>query len=229
MRANVLFPVASFLLFGLVGAMSAPAQAGLVGLEGATVQAASYLNASDPPPAASPTECTIIDCNILDYNGVSGPTNSPLPPVPVTYLEDSLTGTTVSVGDTQITITNNVAGLFCLYNPGPECVPGDFSGYVFTFTGTPAPDITNVEVGSGSASDFQPVSLTWTTNSITVNVNEVNLAVGDQLILDVTTAGSGPPAIPEPATWAMLLLGFAGFGFCGDRKLGGAGGVMRAD
>jgi len=82
-------------------------------LMGATVQSASYLNVSSPPPPASPTECTIIDCMILDYEGPSGPTNSPLPTVPVTYLEDSLTETTVSVGDTQITITNNLAGFFC--------------------------------------------------------------------------------------------------------------------
>jgi fibronectin-binding autotransporter adhesin len=167
---------------------SAPAQASLVG---ATVQTASYLDVPFPPPAASPTECTIIDCNILDYQGPSGPTNSPLPIVPVTYVEDSLTLTTVSVGDTQITITNDFAGLFC---PSRGCTPGDFSGYVFTFTG--APDITNVEVGSGSSLDFQPVApptggvtpgLTWTTNSITVNVAGDNLAVGDQLILDVTS------------------------------------------
>src|SRR5580692_8231431 len=167
---------------------SAPAQASLVG---ATVQTASYLDVPFPPPAASPTECTIIDCNILDYQGPSGPTNSPLPIVPVTYVEDSLTLTTVSVGDTQITITNDFAGLFC---PSRGCTPGDFSGYVFTFTG--APDIANVEVGSGSSLDFQPVApptggvtpgLTWTTNSITVNVAGDNLAVGDQLILDVTS------------------------------------------
>jgi len=217
MRANILFPVASFLLFGLVGRMGAPAQASLVG---ATVQTASYLDVPYPPPAATPIECTIIDCNILDYNGPSGPTNSPLPTVPVTYLEDSLTATTVSVGDTQITITNDLAGLFC---PTAGCTPGYFSGYVFTFTG--APDITNVKVGSGSSSDFQPVvppagppaGLTWTTNSITVNVAGDNLAVGDQLILDVA-AGVTPPTVPEPSTWAMMLLGFAGLGLAAHRR-----------
>jgi hypothetical protein len=191
--------------------MSAPAQAGLVG---ATVQSASYFNVSFPPPAASPIECTIIQCTILDYQGPSGPTNSPLPIVPVNYVEDNLTLTTVSVGDTQITITNNF--------PGQFGNPGSFSGYMFTFTG--APDITNVQVGSGSSPDFPPVlpgGLSFTATSITVNVAGDNLAVGDQLILDVT-AGSAP-VVPEPSTWAMMLLGFAGLGFVGYRHKGGHG------
>ncbi len=202
---------ASLLLFGLSAAMSTPAQAGLVG---ATVQSASYFNVSFPPPAASPVECTIIQCTILDYQGPSGPTNSPLPIVPVTYLEDSLTLTTVSVGDTQITITNDFAGQFG--------TPGSFSGYIFTFTG--APNITDVKVNSGSSADFQPAlpgGLSSTATSITVNVAGDNLAVGDKLILDVT-AGSAP-VVPEPSTWAMMLLGFAGLGFVGYRRRGAAG------
>jgi hypothetical protein len=54
-----------------------------------------------------------------------------------------------------------------------------------------------------------------------VNVAGDNLAVGDQLILDVT-AGSAP-VVPEPSTWAMMLLGFAGLGFVGYRRKGGHG------
>ena len=127
--------------------------------------------------------------------------------------------TTVSVGDTQITITNDLAGLFC---PAAGCTAGEFSGYVFTFTG--APDITKVTVDSASSSDFQPVlpgGLTFTATTISVNVNGDNLAVGDQLILDVTTGGV--PTIPEPSTWALMLLGFAGLGLVGYQRKGAAG------
>jgi PEP-CTERM motif len=33
-----------------------------------------------------------------------------------------------------------------------------------------------------------------------------------------TSGGGGQPTVPEPSTWAMLLLGFAGLGFAGYRK-----------
>lgn len=36
---------------------------------------------------------------------------------------------------------------------------------------------------------------------------------GDKLILDVTTASVVP--VPEPTTWAMMALGFAGLVFAG--------------
>jgi PEP-CTERM motif len=36
------------------------------------------------------------------------------------------------------------------------------------------------------------------------------------LVIDVTTGSVG--AVPEPSTWAMMILGFAGLGFAGYRK-----------
>jgi len=37
--------------------------------------------------------------------------------------------------------------------------------------------------------------------------------------LQLNTAGSAISGVPEPATWAMMLLGFAGLGFVGYRKV----------
>jgi hypothetical protein len=42
---------------------------------------------------------------------------------------------------------------------------------------------------------------------------------GDQYIgLDNVAVNGGAPATPEPSTWAMMLIGFAGFAFVGYRK-----------
>ena len=39
------------------------------------------------------------------------------------------------------------------------------------------------------------------------------------LVINVTTAGS---VVPEPSTWAMMLVGFAGLGFAAYRRAGAA-------
>jgi hypothetical protein len=38
---------------------------------------------------------------------------------------------------------------------------------------------------------------------------------------------SGTPGVPEPSTWAMMLLGFAGIGFAGYRKAKSGHGTFR--
>jgi hypothetical protein len=209
---------------------SAPAVAGL---NGATVQTAVFLEVPYPPPAApalpAVQDCTTIMCVVPNYPLFPGDTqgqNFPAPVAPVDYLEDSLSLTTISVGDTQITITNDCAGAFC---PFAGCTAGDFGGYVFTFTG--APNITNVTLTHTGG--FAPVPIDpllrngfdWTSKTITVNALGDNLAVGDQIVLNVTTAGSGP-TVPEPSTWAMMLVGFAGLGFAGYRRTGAVARAM---
>jgi hypothetical protein len=229
MRAKVLFVLASFAIFGVAGV---PAQAGLAG---AFVDTVSYFDVSDPPPGPSSVpassltpDCTTIHfCNTLNYplgppNPPGSSQNFPFPTVPTTgaldYLLDGLSETFVSVRDTQITITNNLAGKFCF----TAACTGPFSGFGFFFSS--GVDITDVKVDSGSSPDFLPVlpgGLSFTATSITVNVNGDSLAVGDKLILDVT-AGSAP-VVPEPSTWALMLLGFVGLGLVGYQGKGAAG------
>jgi PEP-CTERM motif len=212
MHSKRLLALASLLLFGLAGATSAPAQ----GLTGSTVTANSWLGGTSSPPGVCDPQ-TNTACNLLDYNTPSGPTNDPLPVVPVAFIEDFLTLTTTSISANTITIVNNSALPFCATSLPCHDV---FTGFVFTFAG--GLPITNVTVDSGSSADFLPVSLTFNATAIDVNLAGDSPAVGDQLILDVTTKGN-TPVIPEPSTWAMMLLGFAGLGLVGYRRMGGHG------
>jgi uncharacterized membrane protein len=47
--------------------------------------------------------------------------------------------------------------------------------------------------------------------SYALSINDRGQAVGYSLFIP-------PPGVPEPSTWAMLLLGFAGVGFMGWRR-----------
>jgi len=54
-------------------------------------------------------------------------------------------------------------------------------------------------------------------NSASVFTNEIaqlgNLSSNTFDDVQTTVLGSSPGAVPEPSTWAMMLLGFAGLGF----------------
>jgi hypothetical protein len=197
-----IFAAATAATFALA---SVPASAGL---DGSTVTTVFWLGASDPPPATC-TTTSPYPCEIPNYQLFPGDTagqNFPYPTVPVSYLLGAVSESYVSVSDEQITITNNIDLPYC--STALPCAD-PFTGFTFTFSGAPA--ITKVTVDPGSAANFQPVpSLTFTSTEIVVNLVGLAPAVGDELILDVKTYT--PPAIPEPSTWALTLLGFAGLG-----------------
>ena len=133
---------------------------------------------------------------------------------------------TLDVDDTQIVITNKLTFPFCAdgVSVGTACTDG-FDGFAFTFSS--GVDITGVTVDPASAADFRPndkaphngIQLISPTYFL-VDVTGAHPAVGDQLILDIQTAGSTTPTIPEPS-WAMMLVGFAGLGFVAYRRTAG--------
>ena len=45
------------------------------------------------------------------------------------------------------------------------------------------------------------------------NTYRADLTAGGQTVTAFARLGAGAPAVPEPATWAMMLLGFGGIGF----------------
>jgi hypothetical protein len=155
------------------------------------------------------------------YNGVfAGPegqinaatnTTDPAPlTAPVDFLQGAASGSTIHVGNAQITITNKLSGVpFCFANtPGTACVDV-IDGFDFKFTGE---NILGVSVDPASASGFQPVSGTFqgnthlglqllSNNEIQVDVTGDLPLLGDQLILDLSFATVG---VPGPIAGAGL-------------------------
>jgi hypothetical protein len=198
---------------------SVPAHAGLIGAGNNTVTPIYWFGSpTNPPPSCTPPA----PCEIPNYLLPSPPNppgssqNSPPPNIPVDFLQGAISGVTISVGDTSIVITNLLAGVpFC---SGASPCTDIFTGFQFLFSS--GVDIANVSVDPASAPSFLPNSQAphmglqlLSPTDILVDVTGDTPNVNDQLILDLTFPGSVTPGVPEPATWAMMLLGFAGLAF----------------
>jgi hypothetical protein len=205
MRIRSLIAAAAALLV----VASAPAHAGLVGNGTNTVSVNFWFPSSSVPPPACDS-ATNPNCeNEVDSTGNTTPT------IPANFVEGVSDGSTISVGDTQIVITNELLNMpFCSTSLPCSDV---FTGFAFSFSS--GVDITGVTTYPTSAADFRPITggLTFAPTEIFVNVVGDSPKPGDQLILDVTT--NGVPTVPEPSTWALMLLGFAGLGFAGWRRM----------
>ena len=202
-------------IIGIVAAclaylISQPAQA--MGLNGSTVAVYTFFPAQTAIPPISP-DCTTYEyCNTPNYP-ISPPGNSqnyPYPIVPVNFLEDFLTLTTISVADTQIVITNNSDLPFCTVSG--SC-PDAFDGFEFVFSA----GVNISGVTASGAADFQPISagLTFTPTIITVNLAGDAPQIGDQLILDLTFPTT---ATPLPAALPLFASGLGALGLLGWRR-----------
>ena len=117
--------------------------------------------------------------------------------------------------------------------PGNILVPDGTSGlfsFTFDYVSPPTPsdpaDFTlSINVTAGSDGDtvgkidfFDPVTVAGITveDDLGNIVPSVEVVSGSGLYYPVTD-GLTAPSVPEPSTWVMLLLGFAGLGYAGFR------------
>jgi hypothetical protein len=69
---------------------------------------------------------------------------------------------------------------------------------------------------AGSFTTLDPTGSTATTIN---GINDSGTVVGFYVNANGSTIGTEGTMVPEPSTWAMMLLGFAGFGLLGYRKM----------
>jgi hypothetical protein len=137
------------------------------------------------------------------------------------------TGCTI-VGDIKI---NNVTGAVL----SADVTAAGFSPGVGPFTAPSAPhpisggpSLTVLEIGTASSTSEVALifptqtggSLVGYTGSLLSTLTDVETQSGfsrwDLIVGNLTEARAAP--VPEPSTWAMMLLGFAGLGFAGYRQ-----------
>jgi PEP-CTERM motif len=183
------------------------AQAGLLGA-GRTVQA-MYFNGQLAGPE-------------LEINAAIGTADPAELSAPVNYLQGALSGSTITVDDTTITITNMLSGApFCLSGAVGSACTDSIDGFGFQFTGE---DILGVSVDPSSSPDFLPVAGTFQghthlglqlidNNLIRVDVTGETPALSSKLTIDLVFA-----PVPEPATAALMLFGSAFVGWAATRR-----------
>lgn len=89
---------------------------------------------------------------------------------------------------------------------------GDFTGATFngvTITDLTDSDIIGVELGSSNVAGFDASRLSFTSNSVSLNLASLSTTSDSSIVANVLFAAS---AVPELATWAMMLIGFGGIG-----------------
>ena len=91
---------------------------------------------------------------------------------------------------------------------------GTFDGWIFT--DHTSSDIVGVSLVSTNLVGFTAANLGFGSNFVTANTLGLgpNFAAGTFISLDAVFAS----AVPEPSTWAMMILGFAGVGYMTYRR-----------
>lgn len=154
---------------------------------------------------ASPASAAVYNFDYLGAGGITGPGG------PATFTIDSTTGTALNGGQVDFSVT----GLFNGVTQTVEVIFGkpfndgtfDLSPAALQFLGS----------NLGAFEQFAgPALFTGSTSDPVFNIGTFQLS--SLLSGPATLTISAVAAVPEPSTWAMMILGFAGVGFMAYRR-----------
>jgi hypothetical protein len=123
------------------------------------------------------------------------------------------------IGNTPFTIDITSDQLFyrplqngVTYDPATAQGSNGFNGFVFDFLG--APNILGVSVDG--LSNFNPVALSFTANSVTFDLKGLSVNAQSLLVIDFRLAD--PSVVPIPGALPLFATGLAGLGFFAHRR-----------
>lgn len=118
-------------------------------------------------------------------------------------------------GDRAITLDISSNSLLVEFDRASTWTNYPFNGWILSDQVNGLNDITGVSINSATNwGAFNQSHITFTANSISVNWAGLAFDPTTTLLLDVTFAS----AVPEPAAWAMMLLGFGAIGYAMRRR-----------
>ena len=157
---------------------------------------------------------------------ISSPSLIPTPPYPdpvvVTFSKDATDGFWGLRYDTTAGLTlGTLSGLPTLTLTSYDAISFNGIGYYvyaympgdWTTEGTSSGDYTNLSVAAG----FTTPTLSYGGGITTVETFTLNYPGDLTSALTITLIGGSP--VPEPSTWAMMLIGFGGIGFWRLRRM----------
>jgi PEP-CTERM motif len=112
--------------------------------------------------------------------------------------------------------TGNFPGPYNTESPCTNSTAGKICGSPYTFT-VNANGGTLAFLSPAGAGDFPTYDIPFVAD-LSIAAGTAGLCTGDAACTGLVGAALSSTPVPEPSTWAMMLLGFAGLGYAGYRK-----------
>ena len=138
------------------------------------------------------------------------------------YNAEEGTGTTLfeNFGGFPVVLTNNSGTAFSFSGIGlADLFNNGIGGTVqFTFNHTSGAIDTDIVTLQNGIYGLQNFSFASEDNLSSVSIQALTLPANNGFQFDNAVVSTATSAVPEPSTWAMMLVGFAGLGFAGYRR-----------